>query len=113
MVQRERDHREFTDDEKRVLGIIEEELGYKYIGNLFVREVRNSHTKDVVGYELELCLNNLDKPIYITYMGESKQKFFDVVRMQIHEDNIPSHVEYCLAQRYETISDCNNGPVER
>lgn len=106
MKERERDNREKTDDEKRVLEIIKEELDYEYVGNLWVRRTRDTWTGNENGYELELSLNNLDKPLYITYIGDSKEKFFELVRMQIHEDNIPSHVAYCYTQRYETVKDC-------
>lgn len=106
MRERERDNRDKTEDEKRVLKIFEEELGYEYVGNLWVRVARDTWTKEPVGYELELALNNLEKPLYITYIGDSKEKFFELVRMQIHEDNIPSHVAYCYAQRYEKVTDC-------
>lgn len=106
MKERERDNREKTDEEMRVLEIFKEELGYDYIGNLWVRRSRDTWTGKENGYELELSLNNLDKPLYITYIGDSKEKFFELVRMQIHEDNIPSHVAYCYVQRYETVKDC-------
>lgn len=106
MMNRERDNREKTEDEKRVLQIFKEELDYEYVSNLWVRRTKDAYTGTENGWELELSLNNIDKPMYITYIGDSKEKFFEVVRMQIHEDNIPSHVAYCYAQRFETVKNC-------
>lgn len=100
------DHREFTEDEKKVLQIIEEELDAKYISNLWVRKICDGFSRKTVGYELELSLNNLDKPMYITYMGDDKVRFFELVRKQIREDNIPSRVMYTYGLRMETVKDC-------
>ena len=106
MKEREFDKREFTPEEKRVLKIFEEELRVIYTGNLWVRKARDPYTGRENGYELELSLNNLDKPQYITYIGDSIEEFFRLVRMQIREDNIASHVMYTYGRHIDPTKDC-------
>lgn len=106
MIEREFDHREFTPDEQRVLDIIEEMLGVKYIGNLWVKRTRDMFTRKEDGYQLIMTLNNLDKPYYITYMGDDKEEFFRLVRTQLREDNIPSKVMYSYGQMIEPVKEC-------
>lgn len=91
--------------EKQCLEIIEEELECKYTGGLKVEIVHSFYSKEPVGYSLILYLNNPDKPMYITCEG-SLDDFLRVVRSQIREDNIPSHVTYNYAQIEHTVKDC-------
>lgn len=98
--------RNFSVDEQRCLDIIREELDCEYIGDLYVREAKNSFTGEKCGWTLVLCLNNLDKPMFINYIGDDKETFFKLVRKQIHEDGIPSHVRYYHANYMNTEKDC-------
>ena len=106
MVNRGFNKQEFTPEEKRVLAIIEEELGVKYIGNLWVRRTYDAYTKKPDGYQLEMSLNNLDKPYYITYVGDDIETFFKLVRIQLREDNIPSRVMYTYGQYIDPTPSC-------
>lgn len=106
MRNREFDKREFTPEEKRVLDIIETQLGHKYLGNLWVRRTVDPFTRKPEGYQLEMSLNNLDKPYYITFMGDDIEKFYELVAMQLREDNIPSRVEYTYGQYVDPTRPC-------
>lgn len=106
MVNREFDKREFTTEEKRVLSIIENTLGVEYTGNLWVRRIHDMITKKPNGYQLEMSLNNLDKPYYITYIGDNIEAFYKLVEFQLREDNIPSRVMYTYGQYIDPTPSC-------
>lgn len=101
----------YKDLELKCLSIILEELEVIYTGGLMVIDAIDIFTKEKVGWRLVLYLNNKDKPMGIDYIGDDVNEFLKLVRMQIHEDSISSHVMYCSSSLVEThVEPINNQP---
>lgn len=103
--------KKYKDLELKCLSIILEELEVIYTGGLMVIDAIDIFTKEKVGWRLVLYLNNKDKPMGIDYIGDDVNEFLKLVRMQIHEDSISSHVMYCSSSLVEThVEPINNQP---
>lgn len=101
----------YKDLELKCLSIILEELEVIYTGGLMVIDAIDIFTKEKVGWRLVLYLNNKDKPMGIDYIGDDVNEFLKLIRMQIHEDSISSHVMYCSSSLVEThVEPINNQP---
>lgn len=101
----------YKDLELKCLSIILEELEVIYTGGLMVIDAIDIFTREKVGWRLVLYLNNKDKPMGIDYIGDDVNEFLKLIRMQIHEDSISSHVMYCSSSLVEThVEPINNQP---
>lgn len=97
----------YKDLEIKCLTIILEELGVIYNGGLMVIDATDIFTREKIGWRLILYLNNKDKPMGIDYIGDDVNDFLKLVRMQIHEDSISTHVMYCSSSLVETHVEPN------
>lgn len=81
--------------EQAILDLIKEVYCVKYISKLKVSELRDNN--NIIGYHLELGMNNEDKPITMNKEG-SKEEFLDFIRDELRHRYL-HHTIYSLGYK--------------